>query len=1287
MIRVLRVLTLSILTLSLSAALHAQFAAPGHIAVLQGDLASSNNGTCTILEFNTTDAGQSFITSKAIPGTGTNAFRMSASAGTTGYLANTDDGTLLCFMGANNATATGNSNALNPRGVGTLDGSQNFSIATTYTGMSGNQARGVTSIDNLNWFIADQGGIYTNNGTAPTPAANVLSAKSFGGTVYVGSAKLAAVVSTVSPASGGTITSLPGLNTTQGNFTDFYLISSGSNGASYDILYTIGSDGTLSKYSLVSGTWTANGTYTTGTGGYGLAAKKSGTGAELYVSSGSGSTPGNSLMKYTDAAGYNATVAISSTVVNLYTAPAASTIKGVAFTPTTSGGIPPVSPTVNLTVSTNAASEAAGTAVTVTATASAAVTGDQTMTLTVSGAHITATDYSLSGAAVATPNLTTITIPNGAKTATVTFTVLNDTEVEDPETAALAISNPSSGIILGTATQNITIADDDVSPRLMRITEYMYGGANGEFIEFTNVGSAAIDMTNWSFSDNAETPGAVNLTAFGIVKPGESVILTETAASAFRTDWALCNGQKVIGGNSTNLGRADEINLYDENEVLVDRLTYDDQTLHGVRANNFSAWVSQAALGKNISTSWTLSVVGDGESSVTSVGGDIGSPGKSSLVTPFSPCIAVVPGAPTIGLDVVATSDLVDGGITTSPANSFAVSGVTNDPTDPASTLGVAITIGDAGADATPVADLTFTVASSNLTVVPAANLILTGTGASRLLKIIPAAKGYSDITLTVGDGTNFTTYTLNYAASAGITTPVTSYSTGISDASAALPLDDNYMVIGDDEHNLLYVFDRNISGQAVKTFDFNAGNRLVLTDGSDNNWKELDIEAATTNPVSKHSYWLGSMSNSSSFNLKPNRDRLIATDISGTGATTDILNTGWIQGLRTELISWGDTHGYNFTASAADGKDPKTIDGFNAEGMVFAPDNTTLYIGLRAPLVPVANRTKAVIAPIANFETWFDAFNITSGSHTATSAPIGEPIELDLGGRGIRDLILLPNGIYIIVAGSWGSASAPAIFRWTGVATDAPVELPSFDLSGLNAESALPVFEAGSQLSSDKLQIISDDGDVNYYGDGTAAKDLGEDNLKKFSTTLSVSSQPGALPVEFESFTAMRESTGVQLDWKTGLPRDVNSFDILRSTNGTDFSRIATVPAIAVQLSYTYTDGSAPATRLYYRIRANHYSGSQVLSTIRVINPAGAADAQMKIYPNPVTNGVFTITTGSAGVKTVNIYTSGATLFQQLVFAENAKDVSTANWPKGYYLVQLTLTDGTVSIQKLVVQ
>jgi len=67
----------------------------------------------------------------------------------------------------------------------------------------------------------------------------------------------------------------------------------------------------------------------------------------------------------------------------------------------------------------------------------------------------------------------------------------------------------------------------------MFITEYMYSGDGGEFIEFTNVGAAPIDMTNWSYDDDSRTPDVFALN-FGIVAPGESVIITEGAAADFR---------------------------------------------------------------------------------------------------------------------------------------------------------------------------------------------------------------------------------------------------------------------------------------------------------------------------------------------------------------------------------------------------------------------------------------------------------------------------------------------------------------------------------------------------------------------------------------------------------------------------------------------------------------------------------------------------------------------------------------------------------------------------------
>ena len=116
-----------------------------------------------------------------------------------------------------------------------------------------------------------------------------------------------------------------------------------------------------------------------------------------------------------------------------------------------------VTPTVNLSVSTNKGTEAEQTVITVNAIASSAVSGTQTVNLGVSGNNITlVNDYTLSN--------TIITIPDGQTTGSVAFTVADDAVAEGSEIATLSISNPSSGITLSnTTTQNIDITDNDIA--------------------------------------------------------------------------------------------------------------------------------------------------------------------------------------------------------------------------------------------------------------------------------------------------------------------------------------------------------------------------------------------------------------------------------------------------------------------------------------------------------------------------------------------------------------------------------------------------------------------------------------------------------------------------------------------------------------------------------------------------------------------------------------------------------------------------------------------------------
>lgn len=111
----------------------------GNLAVFSADTATSNNTAFSILELNASTANQTTpVQTISINGTsGGTALRSSGSATSTGYLATSDDRSLLTFAGVNTTTTGVNSNTIVPRGVGTLDGNGTFALATTYNGTSG----------------------------------------------------------------------------------------------------------------------------------------------------------------------------------------------------------------------------------------------------------------------------------------------------------------------------------------------------------------------------------------------------------------------------------------------------------------------------------------------------------------------------------------------------------------------------------------------------------------------------------------------------------------------------------------------------------------------------------------------------------------------------------------------------------------------------------------------------------------------------------------------------------------------------------------------------------------------------------------------------------------------------------------------------------------------------------------------------------------------------------------------------------------------------------------------
>lgn len=180
------------------------------------------------------------------------------------------------------------------------------------------------------------------------------------------------------------------------------------------------------------------------------------------------------------------------------------------------------------------------------------------------------------------------------------------------------------------ATLSLAAAAHAASP--VAITEWMYNGS--EFIEFTNLSGATVDLSGWSFDDDSRAAGTVSLSAFGTVAAGESVILAEADAATFRTQWSLADSVKVIGGNSVNLGRNDEINLYDASGALIDRLRFGDSSYvpGTIRTQDVSGNpASLAVLDGSDATGWVLSSVGDAFGSHADTEGHIGNPGVFTL--------------------------------------------------------------------------------------------------------------------------------------------------------------------------------------------------------------------------------------------------------------------------------------------------------------------------------------------------------------------------------------------------------------------------------------------------------------------------------------------------------------------------------------------------------------------------------------------------------------------------------------------------------------------------------
>jgi hypothetical protein len=151
------------------------------------------------------------------------------------------------------------------------------------------------------------------------------------------------------------------------------------------------------------------------------------------------------------------------------------------------------------------------------------------------------------------------------------------------------------------------------------------------------------------------------------------------------------------------------------------------------------------------------------------------------------------------------------------------------------------------------------------------------------------------------------------------------------------------------------------------------------------------------------------------------------------------------------------------------------------------------------------------------------------------------------------------------------------------------------------------------------------------------------------------------ALPVKLIYITAAPAVQAILVSWATALEINNNGFELQRSNDGVNFTRIGWVDGhdnSTVQQTYSYNDANVVAgTVYYYRLKQIDNNGDSTLSNIVSAEiTGGAAVTVSELMPNPANNATrFVLNTAVSQDINVKLYNMAGQLVSNQPFAINA--------------------------------
>jgi hypothetical protein len=128
-------------------------------------------------------------------------------------------------------------------------------------------------------------------------------------------------------------------------------------------------------------------------------------------------------------------------------------------------------------------------------------------------------------------------------------------------------------------------------------------------------------------------------------------------------------------------------------------------------------------------------------------------------------------------------------------------------------------------------------------------------------------------------------------------------------------------------------------------------------------------------------------------------------------------------------------------------------------------------------------------------------------------------------------------------------------------------------------------------------------------------------------------------LPVELTSFSVRQDGDNVRLDWTVESEKQMNSYEIERSSDGITFEQIDRQKAKAISqhaMTYSFQDKTPQYGTNYYRLKMVESNGAFTYS--KTVSVGMYAKSGLKAYPNPFSNVLEVEWQGIKMQKSVNL-------------------------------------------------